>query len=205
MTDPEQSTDAEPAPPAASSHALTPAPAPRAKGLAHYIGLALSGALLLIVLALAVIVIVVPRVTGATPLTILTSSMEPSLPPGTLIVVRPVDAEELAVGDVVTYQLRSGEPTVITHRIIAISESTVGERSFELKGDNNSDPDPDPIVPGQIQGELWYSVPFIGHANSAMGGDTRAWIVPAAAVLLLGYAGYVIAGAVVAGVRKRRR
>lgn len=175
------------------------------KGLLHYVGLGLSGALLLIVLVLAAVVIVVPRIAGATPLTILTSSMEPSLPPGTLIVVRPVDPVELAVGDVVTYQIRSGEPAVITHRVIAISESTIGERSFQFKGDNNSDPDPDLVVPDQIQGRVWYSVPFIGFANTAMGGDARSWVIPAAAVLLLGYAGFMIASGTAAAVAKRRR
>jgi signal peptidase I len=94
------------------------------KGLGHYVVIGLSAALLLAVLALAVVVIVIPKLSGATPLTVLTSSMEPTLPPGTLIVVQPVDVTDLAVGDVATYQIRSGEPDVITHRAPSSSRGT---------------------------------------------------------------------------------
>ena len=125
------------------------------KSLLHYLGLAVSGAVLLLVIALALLLIVVPKVTGSTPLTVLTSSMEPTLPPGTLIIVRPVTPDEIRIGDVVTYQIRSGEPGVITHRVTAISSSSAGGRTFTFKGDNNSVADADQVLPVQIQGRLW--------------------------------------------------
>ncbi|GAB3141144.1 signal peptidase I [Marisediminicola antarctica] len=178
--------------------------APREKGLLHYVGLRLSGALLLLVFALAVIVIVVPRASGSIPLTVLTGSMAPGLPPGTLIVVQPVDVDDLAVGDVITYQIRSGDPAVITHRIIAINAPTTGERTFETKGDNNSDADPDPVGAIQVQGKVWYSVPLVGFANNAVNGENRAWIVPGLATLLIAYAGYMIASGAATAVRKKR-
>lgn len=176
--------------------------APVERGPLHYIGLGLSGALLLLVIALAVIVIVIPRASGSIPLTVLTGSMAPGLPPGTLIVVQPVDVDDLAVGDVITYQIRSGDPAVITHRVIAINASTTGERTFETKGDNNSDADPDPVSAIQVQGKVWYSVPLVGFANNAVNGENRAWIVPGIAVLLIAYAGYMIASGVPSAVRK---
>jgi signal peptidase len=175
------------------------------KGLRHYIGLALSGALLLLVVALAVLLIVVPKVAGGIPLTVLTSSMEPRLPPGTLIVVRPVNPDDLRIGDVATYQIRSGKPGVITHRIIAIASSSDGSRSFTFKGDNNSEPDNEPVIEAQIQGRLWYSVPYVGYVNNGVNGANRAWIIPVAAVLLLCYSGYMIASGAVAAVKNRRR
>jgi signal peptidase len=177
----------------------------RTKGLWHYIGVALSGALLLLVVALAVMLIVVPKVAGGIPLTVLTSSMEPRLPPGTLIVVRPVNPDDLRIGDVVTYQIRSGKPGVITHRIIAIASSSDGSRSFTLKGDNNSDPDNEPVIEAQIQGRLWYSLPFIGYVNNGVNGANKTWIIPVAAVLLLSYAGYMIASGTATAVKSRRK
>ena len=45
------------------------------------------------------------------------SSMEPSVPRGALVIVRPTIPATLAVGDIVTYHLR-GQP--VTHRIAAI-------------------------------------------------------------------------------------
>lgn len=177
---------------------------PRTQGVLHYVGVGLSVAALLLVVLLAAVAIVVPRLTGAVPLTVLTSSMEPSLPPGTLIVVQPVDPDDLVIGDVVTYQIRSGEPAVITHRIISITSATATGRTFELQGDNNADPDPDPVVDEQIQGRLWYAVPFIGFVSSAVNGESRAWIVPIAAGLLLSYALVMIVGGLLSARRKRR-
>lgn len=174
------------------------------RGIPRYIGLGLSAAVLLIVVMLAAIVIVIPRLTNAIPLTVLTSSMEPSLPPGTLIVVRPVDPDDLAIGDVATYQIVVGEPAVITHRISGITSSPSG-RTFEFTGDNNSDPDPDPVLPDQIQGRVWYSVPFIGAAGVAFNSQNGSWVVPVAAVLLLAYAGYMLASGAATALRRRRQ
>ncbi|MDY7558549.1 S26 family signal peptidase [Cryobacterium sp. 10C3] len=104
---PEPSGDAANGPAAAVPATPDGPPTPE-KSLLHYLGLAASGAILLLVVAIALLLIVVPKATGSTPLTVLTSSMEPTLPPGTLIIVRPVTPDEIRIGDVVTYQIRSG-------------------------------------------------------------------------------------------------
>ncbi len=84
--------------------------------------------------------------TGSTPYTVLTSSMEPTYPPGTLIVVKPQDADSLRVGDAITFQWESGKPDVVTHRIIAVQRTAKGELRFTTQGDANSSPDPRPVV-----------------------------------------------------------
>lgn len=173
----------------------------RPHGLLHALGVSLSGALLLLVLTLFALLVIVPKIMGATPLTVLTSSMEPRLPPGTLIVVGPANTNDLVIGDVATYQIRSGQPEVITHRIIAIKSSTNGSRSFQFQGDNNSLPDLELVESAQIQGRLWYAVPWIGFANNFVNGASRALIVPAVAVTLLGYSIVMLAG----GIRAARK
>lgn len=174
-----------------------------ARGVMHYVWLGLSAAVLVSVIALAVVAIIIPKLSGATPLTVLTSSMEPRLPPGTLIIVKPVAVDDLAIGDVVTYQIRSGAPEVITHRIIAINASTTGNRTFELRGDNNGSPDPDPVLPEQVKGRVWYSIPLIGWANTAVNGANRSWIIPVGAAFLFGYAGFMVASGIRTEVRER--
>ena len=181
----------------------TTKPAPQERSLWYYLAVALSAALLVIVLALAAVIIVIPKVSGSLPLTVLTSSMEPGLPPGTLIIVRPIDPRDIVIGNVVTYQIRSGEPDVITHRVTEINTSTDGSRSFTLQGDNNSDPDPDPVLPLQIKGDVWYSIPYVGWVNAAINGSNRSWIVPIVATALFAYAGFTVVSAIIA--RKRRR
>jgi signal peptidase len=173
------------------------------KGVLHYVGLGFSIGLLLLVAAVAFAVIAVPKVTGSVPLTILTGSMKPSLPPGTLIIVQPVDPGDLRIGDVATYQIRSGNPDVITHRIVSVSTTTEGERSFTFQGDNNRSADADRIASGQVQGKVWYSLPLLGHVNTAVGAN-RSWLAPVFAVLLLGYAVYMMTSGVHTAAKQRR-
>lgn len=148
----------------------------------------------LVILAVAVVLavaVLIPRLGGATPYTILTGSMSPGMPPGTLVVVRPVQPEELAVGSVITYQLESGEPTVVTHRVTAIStDLESGELRFATQGDANQVADAEPVRPVQIRGERWYAAPYLGHVNSMLTSGQRQVAVYVAAALLLGYAGY---------------
>jgi signal peptidase I len=178
---------------------------PKEKGIGYYIGLGIGGALLLVVIALAVILIVVPKVAGATPLTVLTTSMEPRYPPGTLIYVLPVKPAQIRIGDVITYQIQSGNPAVISHRVISINSDSNGKRTFILKGDNNAVPDLAPVIPAQIKGRLWYAVPLLGWVNSALNGSKRSWIVDVLAGLLFAYAAYMVAAGVYAAAKERKR
>jgi signal peptidase len=173
------------------------------KTLVEYLGIGLSAGLLGLVILVALAAIVVPRVAGATPATILTSSMEPTLPPGTLVIVKPIPVHDVRVGDVLTYQIRSGDPAVISHRVVAISRSTTGGLTFTTKGDNNAQADA-PVSPAQVRGVVWYSVPLLGYVNSALDQGQRSWILPVLGVLLLLYAGYMILRGALAAVSRRR-
>ena len=175
------------------------------KGVLHYIGLGLSYGLFALVLLLAIVVIAVPFVTGSTPMTVLTGSMVPTYPPGTLVIVRPTEADDIRIGDAITYQLKSGEPEVVTHRVISIATAANGDQTFVTQGDANPQPDEKPVMPVQVRGTVWYSVPFIGWANSAINGENRAWIVPLISVALFLYAGYMFASGLASSIRKKRR
>ena len=133
---------------------------------------------------LALAVAVVPRVTGSVPLTVLTGSMRPHLQPGDLVVVRPTDPANLAVGDVVTFQPRSGDPTLITHRITAIASVDGQVASLTTQGDANGAPDA-PIVPAQVMGRVWYHVPLVGRVMNLA---HPMWVAVVAGGVLIGYA-----------------
>lgn len=139
--------------------------------------------------------VLVPRIAGATPYTVLTGSMSPAYPPGTLVVVKPVDVDELRVGDVVTVQLESGKETVVTHRISAIAYQLDGDVEIQTKGDANPSPDADLRMPVQIRGKLWYSIPYVGYVATAVTASDKQWIVGVIAVGLVGYAVWMFAGA----------
>lgn len=169
--------------------------------LLRALGRGLSIGLLLLMLGLATLVIAVPALVGGMPLTILTGSMSPQLPPGTLIVVKPTPVDEIGVGDVITYQLESGQPTLVTHRVVARIVDSAGETRFITQGDANSAPDPFPILPVQIRGTVWYAVPWLGWVNQAINGQARVWIIPLVAGGLFAYAGWMV----LTGIRDRRR
>lgn len=165
------------------------------------VGLLVGTVLLSCAALVALVAVVVPAVGGATTYTVLTRSMEPGLPPGTLLVVRPAPADDLRVGDVITFQLESGKPTVVTHRITEVELAADGERLFTTQGDANATADPEPVMPVQIQGALWYAVPYLGWVSSLRSSDAADVWIPVVAGLVLCYAAVMVVGAV----RDRRR
>lgn len=151
--------------------------------------------------AVIVLGVAVPRIVGGEALTVLSGSMRPGMPPGSLVVVRPVDPATLRIGDVITFQLRSGEPAVATHRITGIGTDTTGERIFTTRGDANDADDVKPVRVVQVRGERWYWLPYVGRVNSLLTGEQRAITRLVGAGLLGGYALVMFGGAV----RDRRR
>ena len=182
---------------------VPPAPSARPKSLLQYIGTAVGAALLVLIVGLGLLAIVVPAAVGGTALTVLTQSMEPTLPPGTLIIVRPTSVEDIRLGTVLTYQIASDRPELETHRVIERSTDTRGRTSFITKGDNNDLPDSPAVQPVQVKGTLWYSIPMLGYVNNLVGGSARAIIVPIVAGALFVYAGYMVIGAVIGDRRTR--
>jgi len=165
----------------------------------------LSWALLAVIGVVGIATVGLPLATGATPLTVLTSSMEPTLPPGTLVVVRPTPVRDIAVGDVMTFQLTPGDPTLVSHRVVEVQSLSNGETRFVTKGDNNDQADAEPVTQEQVKGTVWYSIPWIGHLSVALGGDARAWLFPVAGIGLLLYAGGLFISALVGRARKARQ
>ncbi|WP_164743430.1 signal peptidase I [Microbacterium sulfonylureivorans] len=162
---------------------------------------AVSWVLLALVALLAIAVVIVPLVTGSKPYTVLTGSMAPQYPPGTLVIVTPVDISEIDLGDVVTYQLESGKPAVVTHRVAAVGAAADGEPLLITRGDANDADDPDPVRPVQVVGRLWYAVPYVGWINNVVTGEARAWALPIVVGLLFAYG----IATIVVGARDRRR
>lgn len=149
----------------------------------------------------AVLVLVVPSVIGAERYTILGASMEPAIPLGSLVVVQPREFDDIGVGDVITFQLESGEAAVATHRVVGDGRVSTGERVLVSQGDANETADIEPVREPQLRGVLIYSIPLLGWMNVFISGELRMWVVPLASGALLVYA----AGMFVSAWRDRRR
>lgn len=174
------------------------------RAFASFAWTAVSFALLLLTLLLALAVLAVPRSLGAVPLTILTGSMEPAMPPGTLAIVRPVDASQVDVGDVVTYQWASDDPALVTHRVTELAHTSDGSTFLTLQGDNNNHEDP-PVVPEQVMGEVVYAVPYFGWLTNKLNTGKGPEYTHYAAYAFLGYSALTFAAGLGSAVRGRRR
>lgn len=166
-----------------------------------WLGQVLAWCIVLAATAAIVVAVLVPRLIGATPYTILTGSMSPAMPPGTLVVTKPVGHRSIGVGDVITYQLHSGKPAVVTHRVRQVRIDAGGHYSFITQGDANPVADAKPVRPVQVRGERAYYVPYLGYAELFLSGKQRSLLQTGAAIALLGYAGFMFVGAA----RDRRR
>ena len=90
---------------------------------------------------------------------IMSGSMEPAIPVGSIVVVGRVNPEDVEVGDVIAF--RTGESRTI-HRVIdRVVED--GSIYFRTKGDANEDPDPWLVRPEDICGIVILTVPYYGY------------------------------------------
>lgn len=163
-------------------------PSVRLRAVLRSLGAGATAALLVLLVGIGLAVSVVPAATGSMTLTVLSSSMEPALPAGTLIVVRPVQSADIVPGNVLTYQLKSGEPTLVTHRVTQRMLLADGSPVFITQGDANSQPDLQPVRQVQVKGVVWYAIPYLGWVATLLTGDLRAVVVSVLVGALLLYA-----------------
>lgn len=170
----------------------------------HLVGRGAAWTVIVAAAGVLLVAVVIPTLAGGTALTVLTGSMRPGLPPGTLIVIRPAEPKSLRIGDVVTYQIESGKPAVVTHRIVGVSFDGHGHRLFTTRGDANGSDDPRPVRTVQIKGEEWYSIPHLGWVNALLSPQERGIGRLAIAGALFVYALWMLIGSI-HGRRNRRR
>lgn len=138
--------------------------------------------------AVLLVSLLLPRMAGGSTFVIETGSMRPHLPPGTMVAVQPADASAVRVGDVITYQLRSGDPTVVTHRVVAVGYSSEGEVRWQTQGDANPVADKGWVKPEQVRGRFWYGVPKLGYVTTVISNQQRSVLTTAFTVGLGTYA-----------------
>lgn len=119
------------------------------------IGYVLIGFMLLILA-----VMKLPGVCGYGSYCILSGSMEPQIPVGSVVYVKSVAWEELAPGDCITFRLGAGTQLTGTHRIVSIDSQ---KKEITTKGDANSAEDIMKVREYSLIGKVVYSLPFLGY------------------------------------------
>jgi len=123
--------------------------------------------------------------TGLRPLVVRSGSMEPTIGTGAMVLVRDVPASAIRVGDVVAVD--RPDRTRVTHRVVSVTH-TGATASLVLKGDANTDPDPEAVMVTHA-GRLVATAPLLGRVgaflSSARGGFLLGWLVAAAMLAVL--------------------
>lgn len=118
---------------------------------------------LVVVVVLLAVALVGVRVVGLQTYAVVSGSMEPDYPVGSLLYVKSVDYKQLEVGDVITFMIN--EDTVATHRIIEIlvDEQDSAVLRFRTKGDSNEVEDGTPVHYKNIIGTPVFCIPKLGY------------------------------------------
>jgi len=106
--------------------------------------------------------VAIPNLWGSNSFVIYSSSMEPTIKVGSLIMAGPVDVDQVQVGDIIVFRTPSDPNTTITHRVVGVREEE-GVRYFQTKGDATNGTDP---VETPLSGRVYrfqYEMPFLGY------------------------------------------
>ena len=97
--------------------------------------------------------------------TVLTGSMTPGMPPGSMAVVVPIKPSAIRLGDVLTFEAPLADRPVVTHRVVEVVEHGA-HPVIRTKGDANATPDP---WTARLAGTTaWRRVAVIPRAGSAI-------------------------------------
>ncbi|MCJ7843678.1 signal peptidase I [Lederbergia sp. NSJ-179] len=153
--------------------------------------------LFIILLVCAVLIVISSRAAGGEPSlfgyqlkTVLSGSMEPEMPVGSIIFIQLAEKKEtFKSGDVITFKTK--DDILVTHRIIEVQDS--GQR-FITKGDNNNGPDVEPVLAQNVVGKYTgWTIPYLGYALHFVNtkqGAVLMLIIPG--LLFLGHAIFTI-------------
>lgn len=116
---------------------------------------------------------------------VLSGSMEPTLPVGSLAIVKQIDAADAKRGDVVMFSTPGQQGSLTTHRIVAVERE--GSRlAYHTRGDANKTNDPWRLSQRGQMGKLAVDIPYAGYATRWLAKpEVRTGVVIVGALLAL--------------------
>lgn len=141
--------------------------------------------IIVVMFVILAIMLVGVRLFGLQVYSVLSGSMEPEYPVGSLIYVKAVDYKELKVGDPITFLL--DEDTVVTHRIIEVlvDEEDPNTIRYFTQGDANDVPDGASVHYKNIVGKPVFSIPYLGYVSNYIQNPPGMYVAIAAGAILI--------------------
>jgi signal peptidase len=110
-----------------------------------------------------------PHVFGYRTAVMLTGSMTGTIDRGDIVVSVPRPADDVEVGDILTFRAPVADRHVETHRVIAVRHTDSGQVEVQTQGDANAAPDPwRARISDDTVWETAYVVPKAGHVVQAV-------------------------------------
>lgn len=118
------------------------------------------GTAMLIILVVICIPLTVPRMMGYEIYSVISGSMEPALPVGSLVYIGKEDPKNIEQDEVIAFYGAKDSNAIITHRVV---ENRVVMGELITKGDANKTNDMNPIPYGNFIGKVEFSFPLLGY------------------------------------------
>lgn len=130
------------------------------------------GTLILAAVIFSCLPMTIPRFMGYNIYNVVSGSMEPEIPLGSIIYVKEAEPEEIQEGDVIAYQSNG---SVIVHRVV---ENRIVEGEFTTKGDANEQEDMNAVDYQALVGKVAFHIPVIGSLMAIYAGNVgKAYLV----------------------------
>ena len=136
--------------------------------------------ILVVIVVLFAILLIGARLFGVQVYSVISGSMEPEYPVGSLIYVKDVDPYLIEKGDVITYVLPNGTPS--THRVVRIDKEN---QLFYTKGDANKIEDGAPVHFKNLIGKPIFKIPILGYVAYFIQHPPGTYIAIMAGAILL--------------------
>ena len=145
------------------------------------------GTIIIVLAILVCLSLAVPKLFGVSGYAVITGSMEPTIPVGSMIYAKYEDPHALNVGDVIVFYDGYSEVPV-THRVV---ENNPTDGILVTQGDANPEPDMAPILYPNVIGKVVCHVPILGRLLAPLGsfGGKLSLICIIMGALLLSMAG----------------
>ena len=120
------------------------------------------GTLIILMVIVLLLPTTIARFMGYEVYNVVSESMEPALPMGSMVFVRQTDWHDIEIGDVIAFY--SGG-AVVTHRV---TSNVTYKGEFLTKGDANEEEDISGVPYDQVIGRVEKHVPYLGELTAMM-------------------------------------
>ena len=148
--------------------------------------LSFFGILFLCVFFFVSAVFLLPGLMNISSFYVVSGSMEPQIPVGSMVYVRECTAEDLEAGDIIAF---SSNGSVVTHRV---TDNDKEKKELHTKGDKNPLEDMQAVSYDSVIGKYVFHLPYMGFAGaffSTFPGRIMLIMVGCIGMLLMTYTG----------------